>query len=559
MQNMILTVGPGTPASITMASSSSASSSSADSDSSSEEDDEEDDDVLGEVGRNREVERRIAEILDHALHAEEEAQHYGRRGRSNEEENDNDDDEEEEGTDHDNEITSRRRQRQLSESSGESSIETGNVDVSIAFHSATQAIPTSISDIRRLRQSVLSQNTSPTNPNPSTPISTPARPVPNLATPSPSNSRYPFLKRPAVPAMKHGGCINTATWLTCPWRLSSAGTADNGGYTMSNGFIHSSSHSSNNEYTRSSPPNPSSSQVTPPSASTRPRSGSTSSGTKFHAIPSRECPTQLITSGDDRLIKFWDVSAAMGSSSPSFAGRSTETPFSSTRSVAGTTNGNKPPFTHPLHHSMEKHVKEWKQTMKHGRDLPGTVVPLTTLLSGHRGNVFHVTPVPGQPGKVATCAADGFLRLSDVELQVIQNTAGHSHLASNRFGGRFSRVGVGQGTTPSQVIISPEYDDEVYQQFGGARGMCFSHCFLNSNVGLLCSERGLRRFDLRLSPMRQQMRHVFWDGDGGSGGNIQAYARRAGVKKTCKACAVWRESEDDEMDSHYVFCKVSII
>lgn len=30
---------------------------------------------------------------------------------------------------------------------------------------------------------------------------------------------------------------------------------------------------------------------------------------------SRECPTQFITSGDDRLVKFWDVSVVMGSAS----------------------------------------------------------------------------------------------------------------------------------------------------------------------------------------------------------------------------------------------------
>ena len=61
-------------------------------------------------------------------------------------------------------------------------------------------------------------------------------------------------------------------------------------------------------------------------------------------------------------------------------------------------------------------VDTWKASIGTHKRYPGIVHPLLTLPTQHRGNVFHVTPVPHSLGKVATCAADGYLRLLDVEV-----------------------------------------------------------------------------------------------------------------------------------------------
>ena len=251
-----------------------------------------------------------------------------------------------------------------------------------------------------------------------------------------------------VPSMRHGGCINTAAWLDSGWRLSTAGSSCD-------------------------------SQAT------------------------EECPTQLITSGDDHLVKFWDVSQAMGISSPLAGGTSTHPPFASV----------------PQCNSSNKSVvQSWKAQYKNSQQAPsGSVVPLCTLHTGHRGNVFHVTPVVGQPGKVATCGADGFLRMTDME------------------------------SGQSRIVVSPEYDDDVNGLLPAGllslrSGMCFSHHFLNAQVGLLCSEQGLRRFDLRLPAREQPSQSIL-------GGPLRA----------CKSCAVWSDSTSqlEEGDSSYVFgrCK----
>jgi hypothetical protein len=252
-----------------------------------------------------------------------------------------------------------------------------------------------------------------------------------------------------VPSMRHGGCINTAAWLDCGWRLSTVGSSCD-------------------------------SQVT------------------------EECPTQLITSGDDHLVKFWDVSQAMGMTSPLSGGTSTHSPFASV----------------PQYNSSNKSVVQtWKAQYKNSHQAPsGSVIPLCTLHTGHRGNVFHVTPVVGQPGKVVTCGADGFLRMTDME-----------------------------SGAASTVVVSPEYDDDVNGLLPAGLlslrpGMCFSHHFLNAHVGLLCSERGLRRFDLRLPAREQPSQSIL-------GGPFRA----------CKSCAVWSNptSQLEEGDSSYVFgtCK----
>ena len=88
------------------------------------------------------------------------------------------------------------------------------------------------------------------------------------------------------PSIRHGGCINTAAWLDCPWRLSTVNEQQ--------GRIMASSSSS------------------------------------FEVVADARCadyPTQLVTSGDDRVLKFWDVRDAMGGSSPLPGGYDTLCPF----------------------------------------------------------------------------------------------------------------------------------------------------------------------------------------------------------------------------------------
>jgi hypothetical protein len=246
-------------------------------------------------------------------------------------------------------------------------------------------------------------------------------------------------KAAPVPSMRHGGCINTAAWMDCGWRISTSGHA-------------------------------------------------------IEAVPSEDCPTQLVTSGDDHLVKFWDVREAMGSTTPLSGGFSTLCPFSA-----------------PECPNQEGAHKWWKDhyAKRKTQQIAGTVLPLATLQSGHRGNVFHVTPLTGKPGKVATCGADGYLRVTDLE------------------------------TGDSSVIVSPEFEDDL-GLLSLRAGMCFSHHFLNKNTGLLCSERGLRRFDLRLPPREQPTRSLL-------GGRFRA----------CKACAIWSSPESasslEEGDSVYVF------
>ena len=249
-----------------------------------------------------------------------------------------------------------------------------------------------------------------------------------------------------VPSMRHGGCINTAAWLNCGWRISVGAKEAQG---------------------------------------------------------TEECTTQLVTSGDDLLVKFWDVSHAMGMASPLPGSYATISPFSapdSSRDVG------------PIRSKWKRYYAESDTSM-----IAGSVRNLATLSTGHTNNVFHVTPLYGQPGKVATCAADGFLRLADLE------------------------------TGNSRVVVSPEYDDDIGGLFRAGLmslrpGMCFSHHFLSQNTGLLCSERGLRRFDLRLPPREQSTRSLL-----------------GGSYRGCKSCAIWSASKPttslEEGDSAYVFGK----
>ena len=251
-----------------------------------------------------------------------------------------------------------------------------------------------------------------------------------------------------TPSMRHGGCINTAAWMDCGWSISTAGM-------------------------------------------TR------------EALPTEDCPTQLVTSGDDLLIKIWDVSHAMGTSSPLAGGYSTICPFAS------------PESPRDVNHIRSK----WKRNYGKAQSdmIAGSVLPLATIPTGHYNNVFHVTPIHGRPGKIATCAADGYLRLVDLE------------------------------SKNSSVIVSPEYEDDTGGLFSAGLvrlrpPMCFSHHFLSQNTGLLCSERGLRRFDIRLPPREQTTRSIL-----------------DGLFRGCKACAVWSSSKSttsvEEGDSAYIFGK----
>eukprot|EP00529_Nitzschia_sp_RCC80_P006247 CAMPEP_0113485942 /NCGR_PEP_ID=MMETSP0014_2-20120614/24741_1 /TAXON_ID=2857 /ORGANISM="Nitzschia sp." /LENGTH=1530 /DNA_ID=CAMNT_0000379599 /DNA_START=136 /DNA_END=4728 /DNA_ORIENTATION=+ /assembly_acc=CAM_ASM_000159 len=268
------------------------------------------------------------------------------------------------------------------------------------------------------------------------------------------------------PSMRHAGCINTAHWLDCGWRLST--------YTEDINI--------------------------PP---------------VVKGIFTEECPTQAVTSGDDYKIKFWDLSDAMGTVSPLPGGRSTICPFSASTPTFEEANQLEEAWAGTLSMHTGQITRNYIGQYDHRRHLPGSVRLLTSVHSGHHGNVFHVTPCKGKPGKVATCAADGFLRLVDIEMN------------------------------QSSPILSPEYDDEMgllpprFLSFRSA--ICFSHHFLNENVGLLCSERGLRQFDLRLPPREQPQQRLL----GGS------------LFRSCKACAILSSSPNpssfDQGDPTYFF------
>lgn len=281
---------------------------------------------------------------------------------------------------------------------------------------------------------------------------------------------------PAASSMRHGGCINTAAWLKCPWRLSLANHADN--TLLANAFIQSSSHSSNSA---------SASFLNGDMTNSPNRSYG---GHAARSIRSDECPTQLMTSGDDRIVKFWDVSGALGSISPWPGGPATCAPFSTSRRMYVT-----PPDV----------AQQWKQRSSRGDPIPGAVVPLAHIQTGHFGNVFHVTPIPHSPGKVATCAADGYLRLCNVEADP---------------------------SSSSTIIVSPDTLDNGGLVSFMRDGMCFSHHFLDDNTGLLCSERGLLKFDLRLPPREQPRGSIL-----------------GGEYISCKTCAIWSAGPSEGIDN----------
>ena len=277
------------------------------------------------------------------------------------------------------------------------------------------------------------------------------------------------------PSMRHGGCINTAAWLSsdCGWRLST-------------------------------------------------RNGIEGSG--VCAVESEELPTQVVTSGDDRLLKIWDISEAMGSVSPLAGGTATFTPFSSYR-----TNDN-------IYQCREQWQSVYDSRRNKSESIvddyrpPGTVRLLATVSTGHQGNIFHVTPLKGRKGTFATCGADGFLRLVDVER------------SSSSGGGTRNSGSDGDSST---AVIHPMYDhngDGNLHAFDpenplayflrNSSGMCFSHTMLDdANVGLLCSEKGLLRFDFRLSPREQSIKSLLPRTVMSSGSTVRSLL-------ACKACAV---------------------
>jgi hypothetical protein len=203
-------------------------------------------------------------------------------------------------------------------------------------------------------------------------------------------------------------------------------------------------------------------------------------------------------------LKVWDCSGAMGMDNPLSGGWNTFSPLC---------------MLPPQDDSV--FVKEWKdyyaeRAMSH-IGVSGTTRKLKTMATGHRGNVFHVTPLKYDPGKFLTCGADGFLRLVDI--------------VADR----------------STIISQPMYDSETAEDLFRIRSfMAYSHVMLTANTGLLCSERGLHRFDLRLAPREQPRKSLLNDVlDNESSWRTVA----------CKACAIWNPHGHSlgELESYYIF------
>lgn len=272
------------------------------------------------------------------------------------------------------------------------------------------------------------------------------------------------------PDLRHGGCINTACWMSVPWRLAA-----------------------------------------PTGMAASQNSNNVASLVEDEWGGLELCPTQLATSGDDRVVKLWDARNAMGTASPLPGGWDTFCPLSTTQRPLG------------FQAAWKKHYENNNSRCGNsaaGSAVAGSIIPLATVATGHRGNVFDVTPLPHQPGKLLTCAADGYLRLVDVHAQ------------------------------SSSVIIDPlqSYGDE--HSFLPHSGLAFSHTLLNAQTGLLCSDRGLHLFDLRLSPREQARESLL--ADASSAANTDMSLDSFSSLRCCKACAVWRPSAA-ETESHYVF------
>jgi hypothetical protein len=151
-------------------------------------------------------------------------------------------------------------------------------------------------------------------------------------------------------------------------------------------------------------------------------------------------PTKLMTSGDDRLLKIWNVKEAMDLAWDN--GWDSFTPFAT--------------------NTIRDHVLP-----NYPSKLPGTVELLHTFRTGHYGNVFHVTPLfhnhqqgggggggTTQQLRALTSAADGALRLVEEQR--------------------------------STLILQSE-------------GMAYSHLVLTEHTGVVCYDNGLNMYDLRCS------------------------------------------------------------
>lgn len=248
------------------------------------------------------------------------------------------------------------------------------------------------------------------------------------------------------PSIRHSGCINTACWLTSPWKFS----------------LHDG------------------------------------------VQPSTHVTTQVLTSGDDQYVKVWDLSQSMGSNSPVAGGWDTMTPFAD--------NGESYEVNEDARNGAKQTFRA-RFGYRHARDRPGSVSILASVSTGHHGNVFHVNPIDEKPGKVLTCAADGYLRLVDLEI-------------SN-----------------STVVFEPLEDDLSGLRHMIHAGMAYSHEMLSSETGLLCSEYGLHRFDLRVPPRDQQRRSL-----------LESVKDTESTSDMCKCCAVWYPNgKSDTAESTYVF------
>jgi len=268
------------------------------------------------------------------------------------------------------------------------------------------------------------------------------------------------------PSLRHGGCINTACWLDRGWSLSAAVGSAGSAASLSV------SDNSNGGFA--------------------------------------QYPTQIVTSGDDRQVKFWDVSGAMGTDGLLPGGWNTFCPFADncrTKNAAP---------------DMPKVIEKWKSESSRRQQRQGSVLNLVSVATGHRGNVFHVAPCV-DAGKVLTCGADGYLRVVDAVAE------------------------------RSSVVVHPyvaDGDGMADLPFVFHSGMAYSHHLVTPNTGLLCSERGLHHFDLRLAPREQARSSLLRASNSPADDDFRTSA-------ACKACAIWSPHSNSawaEMGgSNYVF------
>ena len=276
------------------------------------------------------------------------------------------------------------------------------------------------------------------------------------------------------PSIRHDGCINTASWLHVPWQLVSSSID-----TLTSGQNYVPQSSTSRAY---------------------------------------EIPTQLVTSGDDCMIKVWDLKNSMGTISPLDGGWDTFSPLTlSSKTDVGS----------------DETYKSWNNFYDERNDdskIAGSVQLLASMHSGHQANVFDVQPLLHKPGKFLSCGADGFLRLSDLE----------SSSSAEVFNPGMEVV---EGVT-FPLLSMESFNDR----------MAYSFQLLTQDTGLLCSDRGLYHFDMRLRPSQQS--------------HVSIYQPRSCFdsfhSKCCKACAVWNPHQyreygaypaysENKMESKYVF------